>query len=207
MMRLGVSDDSYVVVYDRSFTAWATRVWWMLRWIGFDNAKVLDGGFGAWEAAGLPVEADADAGDLSSSDASLSLNLRAEAMAAQSEVRQCIDDPGAALIDTLPLTSFDGSEPAYRRAGHIPGVRHSFALSMFQEDGTFKAKDELAALLGDGHNQKQVTYRGAGILASATAFAMVQLGFKDVALYAASLKEWVQVRRSRGDRQSTPSSP
>lgn len=59
MGALGVGDTSRVVLYDNNQSMWAARVWWMLRWIGFDQAALLDGGLAAWQAAGLPVSAEA----------------------------------------------------------------------------------------------------------------------------------------------------
>ena len=55
MERLGVGDESTVVLYDRSTGFWAARVWWMLRWVGFDRAALLDGGLRAWTATGNPL--------------------------------------------------------------------------------------------------------------------------------------------------------
>ena len=52
MGKLGVGDDSRVVLYDANYTGWAARVWWMLRWVGFDNAAILDGGLSAWTSTG-----------------------------------------------------------------------------------------------------------------------------------------------------------
>ena len=59
MERLGVTDHSRVVLYDNNQSMWAARVWWMLRWVGFDNAAILDGGLKAWESAGNPVSNEA----------------------------------------------------------------------------------------------------------------------------------------------------
>ncbi len=58
MGALGEGDDSRVVLYDRFGQGWATRVWWMLRWIGFDRAALLDGGLGAWTTEGRPLSTD-----------------------------------------------------------------------------------------------------------------------------------------------------
>ena len=58
MEALGVSDDSRVVLYDASGSMWAARVWWMLRWIGFDRAALLDGGLNAWTAGGRPLSTE-----------------------------------------------------------------------------------------------------------------------------------------------------
>ena len=83
MGALGVGDDTRVVLYDRMGLPWAARVWWMLRWIGFDNAALLDGGLDAWTAAG---------GELSNEPVpptprTLSVNLRPDLIADQAEVR------------------------------------------------------------------------------------------------------------------------
>ena len=58
MGALGVGNDSRVVLYSTENQAWAARVWWMLRWIGFDNAALLDGGLNAWTAAGQPLSSE-----------------------------------------------------------------------------------------------------------------------------------------------------
>ena len=54
----GIGDDSRVVLYSRETIQWATRVWWMLRAIGVDNASVLNGGFDKWQAEGRPISTD-----------------------------------------------------------------------------------------------------------------------------------------------------
>lgn len=58
MGALGVDDDSWVVLYDTDISAWAARVWWMLRWVGFDRAALLDGGLKAWKAEGRPLSTE-----------------------------------------------------------------------------------------------------------------------------------------------------
>ena len=58
MGKLGVGDDTRVVLYDTNYTAWAARVWWMLRWAGFDKAAVLDGGLPAWTSEGRALSLD-----------------------------------------------------------------------------------------------------------------------------------------------------
>ncbi|WP_299726723.1 sulfurtransferase [uncultured Tateyamaria sp.] len=186
MQRLGVHDGATVVLYDQSFTAWAARVWWMLRWIGFDNAFVLNGGLKAWTDAGYAISEDTDP----PVPGMLSLALRPDVIARQSDVRTSLDDPQTCLIDTLSAESFQGENNAYARPGHIAGASNVFALSMFKEDGTFKSKDDLQAMYDGAPDQRQITYCGAGILASATAFVLVQLGYEDVSVYAASLQEW-----------------
>ena len=58
MGALGVGDDSRVVLYDTNYTGCAARVWWMLRWVGFDRAAILDGGLSAWASEGHALSLD-----------------------------------------------------------------------------------------------------------------------------------------------------
>jgi thiosulfate/3-mercaptopyruvate sulfurtransferase len=186
MGKLGIGDDSRVVLYDTMGGSWAARVWWMLRWIGFDRAALLDGGLTAWTAAGgslstEPVERD---------PRSLSVNLRPELIAAQGEVRAAIDNDAIRLIDALPAMHYRGEWTMYDQPGHIPGATNVPVSSLVDEAGHFRPVDELAALFGDDKGKRTITYCGGGIAASADAFVLTRLGFTDVAIYAASLEEW-----------------
>ena len=186
MGKLGVGDDSRVVLYDNMGSSWAARVWWMLRWIGFDRAALLDGGLAAWTAAG---------GDLSTESVeraprSLTISLRPELIADQEEVRAAIDDDAVRLVDSLPAMHYRGEWTMYGQPGHIPGAINVPVTSLFDEAGRFRSLDELAALVGDDKARRTITYCGGGIAASADAFVLTRLGFEDVAIYAASLEEW-----------------
>lgn len=186
MGKLGVGDDSRVVLYDTMGLSWAARVWWMLRWIGFDRAALLDGGLTAWTAAGGSLSTE----PVERVPRSLAVNLRPELIADQEEVRAAIDNDAIRLIDALPAMHFRGEWTMYDQPGHIPGATNSPVSSLFDEAGRFKSVEELAALFGDNHDKRTITYCGGGIAASADAFALTRLGFKDVAIYAASLEEW-----------------
>lgn len=186
MGELGVGDDSRVVLYDAMGSSWAARVWWMLRWIGFDRAALLDGGLNAWTAAG---------GELSTEPANrtartLSIDLRPELIADQAEVSASIDDEAVSLVDSLPAVHYRGEWTMYSRPGHIPGAINVPVTSLFDEAGRFRSDEELSVLFDGDHEQRTITYCGGGIAASADAFVLTRLGFKDVAIYAASLEEW-----------------
>lgn len=186
MGKLGVGDDSRVVLYDSFMSMWAARVWWMLRWVGFDRAAILDGGLKAWTD---------DGGGLSREPASrparrLTPKVRPELIAQQDEVQNAIDDDSVALIDTLPPDIYRGEQTQYGRPGHIKGASNACALDLLDQSGCFKPLDELAAIHDGDRDTRTITYCGGGIMASASAFAMTRLGFKDVAVYTASLQEW-----------------
>jgi thiosulfate/3-mercaptopyruvate sulfurtransferase len=186
MSALGVGDDSRVVIYDAMGSSWAARVWWMLRWIGFDRAALLDGGLNAWTAAG--GELSTEVGERT--PGSLSVNLRPEVFADQEEVRASIGNDAVKLIDSLPEIHYRGEWTMYARPGHIRGAVNVPVTSLFDETGRFRPDTELAGLFDDEKGKRTVTYCGGGIAASTDAFALMRLGYKDVAVYAASLEEW-----------------
>jgi len=186
MGALGVGDDSRVVLYDTSYTAWAARVWWMLRWVGFDNAAILDGGLGAWGSEGRPLSLE----PVSRPAKQLTPRPRPELIADQNQVRAAIEDGSVTLIDTLPEEMYRGEMSIYPRAGHIPGAININGLKLLDSTGRFRPENELAAMHPMDREARIITYCGGGIVASANAFIMTRLGYTNVAVYTASLQEW-----------------
>jgi thiosulfate/3-mercaptopyruvate sulfurtransferase len=186
MSALGVSDDSRVVLYDDGRSVWAARVWWMLRWIGFDRAALLDGGRPAWTAQGYSLSSE----PVSRPAGTLTVALRPELIAEKDEVLAAIDNDGTQLVDAMPAAHYRGEMAMYARPGHIPSATNVPMTSLVDETGRFRPQDELEALLAGDRDARSITYCGGGIAASANAFIMTRLGYKDVAVYAASLQEW-----------------
>ena len=186
MGKLGVGDDSHVVLYDGYLSGWAARVWWMLRWVGFDRAALLDGGIKAWTADGHPLSTE-PATRLAKQ---LIPAPRPELIADRDEVLAAIDDGSVCLIDTLPESCYRGEMTLYSRPGHIPGALNISAIELLNEEGRYRPHDELAAMHEGDRNARTITYCGGGIAASSNAFIMTRLGFTDVAVYTASLQEW-----------------
>jgi thiosulfate/3-mercaptopyruvate sulfurtransferase len=186
MGELGVGDDSRVVLYDSSGSGWAARVWWMLRWIGFDRAAVLDGGLEAWIAEGRPLSTEPVARPAKQ----LTVALRPKLIADRKEVLAALDDSAVRLIDALPEASYQGEMPLYGRPGHIPGATNIPASALLDDSGHYLPLGELEAMHAGDRNARVITYCGGGISASSNAFIMTRLGFTNVAVYTASLQEW-----------------
>jgi thiosulfate/3-mercaptopyruvate sulfurtransferase len=186
MGALGVGDDSRVVLYDDMGSSWAARVWWMLRWIGFDRAALLDGGLNAWKAAGGELSTE----PVPRTARTLSVNLRPELIADQEEVRASIDSDAIYLVDALPEVHYRGEWTMYEQPGHIPGAVNVPVTSLFDETGQFRTDEDLSGLVAGDREARTITYCGGGIAAAADAFVLTRLGFTDVAIYAASLEEW-----------------
>ena len=186
MGALGVGDESRVVLYDTNYTAWAARVWWMLRWVGFDRAAILDGGLGAWAAEGRPLSIE----PVTRPVKQLTPVPRPELIADRDEVFAGIEDDAVCLIDTLPEDFYRGEMTIYARPGQIPGAVNIDGLKLLDKTGRFRPVDELAAMHHGDRNVRTITYCGGGIVASINAFIMTRLGFTNVAVYTASLQEW-----------------
>lgn len=184
MAALGVGDTSRVVLYDDAGMMWAARVWWMLRWIGFDRAALLDGGLRGWLDAGHPTDSAAP----SVTPGSLTVTPRPQVIADKAKVLQAVEGDGTCLIDSLTPQMYSGEVQMYARPGHIPGATNTPAFDLIdQATGRFRPLDELAAMFPDG---PIITYCGGGIAASLDAFVLALLGRDDVAVYTASLQEW-----------------
>ena len=186
MGALGVGNDSRVVLYDTNYSAWAARVWWMLRWVGFDQAALLNGGLSAWTAEGRPLSIE----PVTRPAKQLTPAPRPELIADRDEVLASLDNPAVRLIDTMPAEMYRGEMTLYARPGHIPGASNMNALDLLDKTGRFRPDDELAAMIGGDRNARAITYCGGGIMASSNAFVMTRLGFTNVAVYTASLQEW-----------------
>lgn len=186
MGKLGVGDDSRVVLYDANYTGWAARVWWMLRWVGFDNAAILDGGLSAWTSTGNTLSLE----PVTRAVNTLTPKPRPELIANHDEVLASINDESVVVIDTLPKPFYLGDMSIYPRAGHITGAVNIDGLSLLNKKGYLLSKDELAAMHEFDLNARIITYCGGGIVASTDAFVLNRLGFNNVAVYMASLEEW-----------------
>jgi thiosulfate/3-mercaptopyruvate sulfurtransferase len=189
--RLGVGDGSRVVTYSTTTPQWATRVWWLLRCFGFDNAAVLNGGFRKWSAEGRPVETGPGRARPS---AQFTVREERPLMVGKDEVRRALGDAAVCTLNALSSEQHAGSGGnSYGRVGRIAGSVNLPAAQLIDPaTGAFLAPDELRRrFAGVGALDREViTYCGGGIAASADAFVLMMLGHDRVKLYDASMSEW-----------------
>lgn len=187
----GIGDDSRVVLYDTSSMMWATRVWLMLRSIGFDNVAVLDGGFRKWRAEAR--DTSDGPGDYPPSP-SLAVRPAKEAFVGKDAVRVAMAAPDSALVHSLTPEQFVGEGIHYGRPGRIPGSLNVAARDLTDADtGALKAPAEVRAMFADAGvalDRPILCYCGGGIAATLDAFALTLLGAENVTVYDASLQEW-----------------
>jgi thiosulfate/3-mercaptopyruvate sulfurtransferase len=193
MRRFGISNASRVVTYSTGNPWWATRVWWLLREFGHDNAAVLDGGWQKWTAERRAVEAGSGTprppGDFTV------LNVR-NSMVGKDAVRAAIGDAGVCTLNALLPAQHTGTGGnSYGRPGRIAGSVNVPALHLLDPaTNAFLPADELRRRLGavDALDRPVIAYCGGGIAASADAMILVMLGHRNVRIYDASLSEWAK---------------
>ncbi|MFE5075711.1 sulfurtransferase [Streptomyces halstedii] len=184
MRRAGVSRDVPVVVYDGGQGWAAARAWWLLRWAGHPDVRVLDGGLAAWTGDLSTKVPEPDEGDFRPEPGGLPL-LDADGAAA-------LADSGL-LLDARAAERYRGDvEPIDRVGGHIPGAVSAPTTGNVTEDGRFLPAETLAARfagLGVGPGSEVGVYCGSGVSGAHEVLALEIAGHR-AALYAGSWSEW-----------------
>ncbi|MBS0521900.1 MAG: sulfurtransferase, partial [Proteobacteria bacterium] len=187
----GIGHGTFVVLYSHASPVWATRIWWMLRAVGFDDAVVLDGGLDKWKAENRPLSTTPSAYP----PATLTLRARPEIFVGKEDVKAAIGKPGTLTINALSREQHTGTGGVtYGRPGRIAGSSCVPAASLFGSDKTMKPIADLRAAfdgIGAAPDRRLLVYCGGGIAATLDAFVLTAiLGHKNVSVYDNSMQEW-----------------
>ena len=192
LARHGVSNTSSIVAYDDVGGQFASRLWWLARWIGLADVLLLDGGITKWIADGHALSTDVPA------PAPAALHGQAEPCMTWSaaDVLAHINDKNIALIDARAAERYRGeTEPIDPVAGHIPNALNRFYKANLHADLTFRAADDIKrdfdVLTNHKRAEHAVHYCGSGVTACANVFAMEYAGLTGSKLFAGSWSEWV----------------
>ena len=192
--RHGISDDSEVVLYSIGTPMWATRFWWMLTSLGFENLAVLDGGLDKWKLEGRALETGPAKGYAPVTFAAKpkpGFFVDKHATLAASTERNTI------VVNALGPQFHKGLEPSrYGRPGRVPGSCNVSAATLL--DPATKAFVPLAdaeakfKAQGITKDKRVVAYCGGGISATIDLFLLHRLGYRDLTLYDGSMGEWAK---------------
>ena len=194
----GIDERVQVVAYDQGSGAYAARAWWLLRWLGHERVAVLDGGFAAWERAGLPTSTQHSAPlprhftprpDLAQVVSTAEL---AAALAAGSGAR-----PAPLVIDARSADRFAGeNETIDPVGGHVPGAHNHPYTGNLDARGQFLPPAQLrrawTATLRGRPPQAVVAMCGSGVTACHNLLALEIAGLPGAKLYAGSWSEWIR---------------
>jgi thiosulfate/3-mercaptopyruvate sulfurtransferase len=196
--RLGIDAQVQVVAYDQGNGMYAARLWWLLRWLGHRQVAVLNGGFAAWERAGLPVSVRS----VARAPRHFSAQPDPEAVASSAQVAELVAQGALKrgeriLVDARAADRFAGeNETLDAVAGHVPGARnHPFATNL-GSDGRFLGPRELhqrwERTLAGQPATRALAMCGSGVSACHNLLALEVAGLPGARLYAGSWSEWIR---------------
>ncbi|MSO57108.1 MAG: sulfurtransferase [Acidobacteria bacterium] len=192
----GVSNDVRVVVYDDTSGVRAARAFWFLEFFGHPDPRVLDGGYHAWAARGMPVTQQC----VKPAQTDWTGTRDATILADWSEVRDRLGDATTVILDTRSDGEYCGTSVRAARGGAIPGAVHLEWTNNLGPDGAFKPAAELRQMYeaaGVTPDREVVTYCQGGYRAAHSYLALRLIGYPRVRNYIGSWKEW-------GDRTDLP---
>jgi thiosulfate/3-mercaptopyruvate sulfurtransferase len=187
----GVSENTSVILFSKGCPMWATRVWWMLRSIGFDNVAVLDGGWEKWARENHPTDNVVS----KYPKGKLSVNPRPEMWINKDRILEAMEPGGPPMLNALPHEVYTGELNRYGRPGHLPGSHSVPYESVINPNtGEFLKPEILRPLFAKSSAldaDKVIAYCGGGISATMACMAMSLCGQDNVSLYDGSMNEWV----------------
>lgn len=195
LQQYQLNKETQIVIYDASQAHMAARTWWLLRWAGFNQVMILDGGWQAWLAAGGVTDNHLELPPVPEQRVAVTIEPQQPTVDAAAIVAQ-LDQPIYTLVDARAAERYRGEkEPIDPVAGRIPGALNRPTSQNLQPDGHFKSVEQLRAefneLLGDVDVSAVVHYCGSGMTACHNIFAMELAGLSGASLYPGSWSEWI----------------
>lgn len=193
MSRLGISNDTQVIVYDATSGSYAARLWFMLKYYGHSAVAVLDGGFPVWYKDGFPIESGINtnpAGNFSGSP-------HPGMIVTTTEMENIYTKPDWLVIDARSAERYHGEQEVIDPiAGHIPNAVNRFHGLNVDSNGLFHSSQELKNEFSDltkGYDpEKTVVYCGSGVTSCHHLVAMSHAGLPLPKLYVGSWSEWIR---------------
>jgi thiosulfate/3-mercaptopyruvate sulfurtransferase len=189
--RLGIDAGTQVIVYDQDSGGFASRLWWMLRWLGHDGVALLNGGFAKWSAEGRPTKSGVEARPRQV----FVPRVQPQMMVNATDLEGIVGKSDWRLIDARARERFRGDvEPIDKVAGHIPGAVNVPFLENLDANGTFKSPADLAERFRNASGSipadHLVVYCGSGVTACQNLLALEHAGMHGAKLYPGSWSEW-----------------
>ncbi len=178
--EIGISEDSEVILYACGMLPYAARAWWLLRYAGHNNVRVLNGGLSAWKEAGGKTEQQAR----SYKPSRFTGQIRPNMFVNKDDVLDALKDADISTVNVMPMESYE--------ATHITGSICVSCMDLMDKLDSFLPDDQIALHLQEMASYKRIiTYCGGGIAATVNAMAHLMIGYENVAVYDGSLYEWL----------------
>lgn len=183
MNRIGLREGTMVVAYDNDGSG-AARLWWLLRYMGHENARILNGGFPGWKEMNFPVSTE----EPSPGEGNFRPSITGGLLMGRDDLGNLERD--AIIVDSRAYERYTGeTEPIDHKAGHIPGAINIPYSNAIEKGGLFKPREELSRVFESAGNHP-VLYCGSGITSCVSFVALWYIG-KNPRLYAGSWSDWI----------------
>lgn len=187
--KIGVDEHTTVLVYDQGNDMYASRLWWMIHYLGHQDVYLLDGGFKRW------VEAGNDTTDQIHLPAPkvFTPTLRQDLVVDINEVKEKLAKSAATLIDSRAEARYLGyEEPLYKKAGHIPGAKNFFWQDVLNENGKWKDVEQLKGHFSILNKKDEIIVScGSGVSACPNIIGLLLAGYTNVKLYPGGYSDWL----------------
>ncbi|CAM4046761.1 sulfurtransferase [Mesobacillus thioparans] len=191
----GIGNETTIIAYDSHEGAFASRLWWIMKYIGHEKIYILNGGFTVWEQKGYPTDQTMPHFE----KALYTISENEDMLASYEEVKDiALNGSGSAvLIDSRESRRYKGlEEPIDSIAGHIPTAINKPWMEGL-ENGAFKSREQQEKRFAElDRNQPVIVYCGSGVTATPNYIALKEAGFKNVKLYAGSYSDWVSYKEN-----------
>ena len=188
--KVGIDNEKTVIAYDAGGGQYASRFWWLLKYIGHEKIYLLNEGFNGWSAANFPVTTKIP----KAHPAKYEINIQKEMLASFEEVKEIVENATdeSVLIDSRASERYLGKvEPMDKIPGHIPGALNKVWDESLSE-GSFKNEKEQEERFSEiNKDEPVVVYCGSGVTATPNYIALKMAGYTDVKLYAGGYSDWV----------------
>ncbi|MFO1444685.1 sulfurtransferase [Bacillus sp. Bva_UNVM-123] len=190
LQSAGIHKDTIVIAYDGGEGSYATRLWWLLNYVGHEKTFVLNGGYKAWKEACYPVNSEVPTYEVTEFE----LKKNEAIFASIEDVKKIVLDKNnkTILIDSRDKNRYLGIEEAIdKKAGHIPGAMNKVWTEGY-ENGYFKTSEQQEKRFTDiDKNKEIIVYCGSGVTATPNFMALKSAGYQRIKLYAGSFSDWI----------------
>lgn len=189
--KLGINEDSIILLYDRWGVYSSPRAWWMFKYMGFDQVYVINGGLPAWKSADLPT---VDSYAAVEPTGNFIAKPNSEWIIKIDELKELVGEADVHITDARSAGRFSGAAPEPRpglKSGHIPGSKN-IPFDQVLDGAYFRSNEQIAPLYADKSfsSGQNIFTCGSGITASILALGAYELGYPHIRVYDGSWSEW-----------------